>query len=347
MQELFSQINTLFQNNQILSTVAGGSVIVWLVSNIKTLWNRLVAAINALISFTIVNTYEDMRDYRVWDSQEIFNKFVSNTKVVWERTKNLDLSTCRGIVEGDFSSKQSSCSLAYGFSIRIMFGKLVFCNRSIDRQQKITVTTTLRVFFASKQKFMKTLTNYILAELNERISTRNKRDQIVVFSGDSFGRKYKRSMDTLFTNNNEHYQLLDSIKDFIDKKEIYRKLSYPYSYSALLYGEPGCGKSSTILAIASTLDKDICYVNPSKMSLDKLLRVLNQHEGEIFVFEDIDAINTAVNSNRGKTSPNAMVGDGEYEQSFPAGSKRCMALPCVNVVCEDEEEANGAEQDDA
>lgn len=61
MNELFSQLNSLVQNNQILSTVAGGSVIVWLVSNIKTIFSRLVEALTALISFRIINTYEDSR----------------------------------------------------------------------------------------------------------------------------------------------------------------------------------------------------------------------------------------------------------------------------------------------
>lgn len=61
MHELLSNLNNLCQQNQILSTVAGGSVIVWMVSNIKMIWNRLVNGITALISFRIVNVYEDNR----------------------------------------------------------------------------------------------------------------------------------------------------------------------------------------------------------------------------------------------------------------------------------------------
>ena len=249
MPDLFSQVNALFQNNQMLSTIAGGSVIVWCVSNIKSLWGRLVSGVTTLISFTIVNTYEDTRSYEITEPQDIFNMFVANTKVLWERDKNLDLSSS-AVLSALKHGDEVRYSLAYGFSIRIMFGKLVFCYRSIDRNQKITVNTTLRVFFASKKKFMKTLMDYIDAEWMKRLEEKEKRDTIKVRSSNSYGRKYKRLMDTLFTNNDEHYQLLNSIKDFIDKKDIYRKLSYPYSYSALLYGEPGCGKTSTILAIA-------------------------------------------------------------------------------------------------
>ena len=66
MGSIISQLNTLFQNNQILSTIAGGSMVVWLVTNIKNIWNKLIWAITALISFRIVNTYEDNRGGGGW-----------------------------------------------------------------------------------------------------------------------------------------------------------------------------------------------------------------------------------------------------------------------------------------
>ncbi len=38
-----------------------GGAIVWLFSNIKTIWSMIVNAINVCISFNIYNTYEDNR----------------------------------------------------------------------------------------------------------------------------------------------------------------------------------------------------------------------------------------------------------------------------------------------
>ena len=163
INDLLPQINTLVQNNQILSTVAGGSLIVWLVSNIKTIFTKIVEGITALISFTIVNTYEDKRNASsgfMTSSQKFFNRFLSSTKVVWERMQNLDLSSANSLMYDSEGKLVKGCesnvdALTYGFSIRIIFGKMVFVMRRIERSQKITVTTSLRVFFASKKKCRK------------------------------------------------------------------------------------------------------------------------------------------------------------------------------------------------
>ena len=93
----------------------------------------------------------------------------------------------------------------------------------------------------------------------------------------------------------------------------YRKLAYPYSYSALLYGKPGCGKSSTILAVASALNKDIIYVNLAKITLEKLIGRLNSAHEDIVVFEDIDALTTPIGSSRNEA--------GEDHSSMNAGAK--------------------------
>ena len=167
------------------------------------------------------------------------------------------------------------------------------------RSQKITVSTTLRVYFARKKKFMQKLTDYINESRQARQIQTKTRQDVRVYNGTGYrGTKCKRPMDSIFTNHDEHYMLLDAIKTFYENKEKYIRLSYPYSFSALLYGKPGCGKSSTILAIASALNKDICYVNLSKISLNYLLERLNGGGGEIVVFEDIDALSTAVSERR-------------------------------------------------
>ena len=328
MQSLIEQLNNLFQQNQVLSTVAGGSVIVWLVSNIKMIWNKFVWAVTSLISFQIVNIYEDNRGggggWSVTDAQCAFNEFVCSTKPIWERTKNLDLSRGNYCMEDDVKVGKDISDLAYGFSIRLMFGKVVICNRSIEKSQKITVTTVLRVFFASKEKFMRELSSHLMKELEKKVADEKTRDYIKVYNGETaYGEKFKRSMDSIFTNNGEHYKLLESIQSFIENKDKYRKLAYPYSYSALLYGAPGCGKSSTILAIASALNKDITYVNLAKITMEKMLQRLNCSRGDIVVFEDIDALTTPVGTSRDAEKRGCVVAREEREVPKGAGREDC------------------------
>lgn len=318
MQSTLQDIVTVLQGNQILSTVAGGSVIVWVVSNLKAIWKNIVMGFTALISFRIVNTYEDnrMNGSVVTTSQKMFDALVANSKVLWERTNHLDLSNHAyyGPKEPTEVGKRPSNieNLAYGFSIRLMFGKIVCCTREIEKQQKITVTTTLRVFFASKKRFMAKLIAKIEDDMEAEQIKKSSRDYVIVWNGEfQRSEKNKRSMESIFTNNNEHYHLLDAIKTFLDNKEKYKKLAYPYNFSALLYGDPGCGKSSCILAIASALNRNISYVNLSKTTIEKILASINSADGDIIVFEDIDALSTAVGASREKRDTNKE--DGEVQ----------------------------------
>ena len=159
------------------------------------------------------------------------------------------------------------------------------------------IQTDLQVFFARKKKFMKRLQDEIHAKQEELEQKSNDRTDIRVFYGSqSYGncsRKNKRSLDSIFTNNDEHMQLFDSIKKFIANKDVYKKLNYPYKFSALIYGQPGNGKSSTILAIASALNRDVEYINLATTNVVQLMDKLNSSTNDkIFVFEDIDALNS-------------------------------------------------------
>ena len=335
---MVEQIIQALQGNQVLSTVAGGSVIVWLMTNLKLFWGKTVEGIVALISFRVVNTYEDnsANGYTATDRQRAFNESVYATRAIWERNANFDLSSRAEITrsgDGVITTRKAGASaLAYGFSLRIMFGKLVACRREINNSQKITVTTTLRVFFASKRRFVERLSQHIEDICRERETRERDRDSILIYNGEcECGRKLKRSMDSIFTNNDEHVRLLESIQTFLSNRDKYVKLAYPYNYSALLYGDPGCGKSSTILAIASALNKNITYVNMAKITLEKLIARLNSAHGDICVFEDIDALTAPVAKSRDEKPE----GDDEDGEDKAAGGIRSFMSSLVGISLSD------------
>ena len=101
--------------------------------------------------------------------------------------------------------------------------------------------------------------------------------------------------------------------DFFSKnKEWYKKRGIPYTMGFLFYGAPGCGKTSTIKAIANHTQRHIVSVPLNKIKTAKeLLNVfynvrmnykdipLNQR---LYVLEDIDAADLKdVVGERGKT----------------------------------------------
>lgn len=221
--------------------------------------------------------------------QLVFNNFLIGTKPIWERTVNVDLSNAidvnnfdkdtnaTNVYESTFASvpsldgtgrMMSSAKMvnAYGFSIRLIFGKICFVNRSYKLDgQRVTLNTSIRVFFARKEKFMKKLEDTINEKVLENIQSNSASSYVMVWNSETFaGRKMKRSLDSIFTKDNVHRELYNSIKSFIDNKDIYKKLNYPYNYCGLLYGVPGSGKTSTILAIASELKRDVNYINLSQ-----------------------------------------------------------------------------------
>ena len=333
MGEFISNIQNVVQNNQILTTVAGGSIIVWLVSNIRMFIRSFINGVTALISFTITNYYEDNRgqDYLLFKKQIAFNDIITKSKALWERTKNLDLSTrdkCFDYNE-NYINLDNTPDLIYGFSIRWFLGKLCVVSRHIKNDaQKIIVTTDIRVFFANKKKFMNKLTSAIEEKKRQLMEDQKTKDFTYVNTIDSTSKKYNRNLNSIFTNNNEHIELFNDIKNFIENKDIYSNLNYPWKYSALIYGNPGCGKSSTILAIASELKRDIEYVNMTSVSSGRLVDIMSRCRGDsIFVFEDIDAISTGTSSNRTEDDPNANNGP------IPIGSDSgCICTSSISLA---------------
>ncbi|KAG2175197.1 hypothetical protein INT44_007685 [Umbelopsis vinacea] len=91
----------------------------------------------------------------------------------------------------------------------------------------------------------------------------------------------------------EHEELLSrSINSFETSKEFYGRIGSPWRMGILLYGCPGTGKTSLVFAIASTLKRDIYFMNLNNIDSDsELLSAFASIPCKsIVVFEDIDAM---------------------------------------------------------
>lgn len=106
-----------------------------------------------------------------------------------------------------------------------------------------------------------------------------------------------KTFDNLFFEQKELIiNRLTQYKD-IDR---YKRLGIPHTLGFLFYGEPGCGKTSCIKAIANYLDRSIITINLKHIkNIDELRELfLNDHVGNafcvqkkntrIYVFEEID-----------------------------------------------------------
>ncbi len=90
------------------------------------------------------------------------------------------------------------------------------------------------------------------------------------------------------------------LNNFKDNKDLYQKFGFPYKGGILLSGVPGCGKTSTIMAIGTYLNKDVYYLDLGQIKTNHELKLcidhinVNSQRGGIIIFEDIDCMTDIV-----------------------------------------------------
>lgn len=108
-----------------------------------------------------------------------------------------------------------------------------------------------------------------------------------------FGQPRKRRpISSVVLDKGVSNSILADCQEFIGSSKWYSDRGIPYRRGYLLYGPPGCGKSSFITALAGEIEFSICLLNLSERGLtdDRLNHLLNvAPEQSIILLEDIDA----------------------------------------------------------
>ena len=109
-----------------------------------------------------------------------------------------------------------------------------------------------------------------------------------------------KGIHTLYLQTSDYRKLFTSLDNFKNRKALLQELGFPLKLGILLHGLPGTGKSATILAIASYLQKDIFFVDLRSVKTNGDLKMIFDHiltmnlNGGILVFEDIDCATKTV-----------------------------------------------------
>lgn len=102
-----------------------------------------------------------------------------------------------------------------------------------------------------------------------------------------------RSLSSIILKEGVTDLIQKDLEEFIESKEWYKERGIPYRRGYLLYGPPGCGKTSFVKAIAGQVGYDIHELQLSSKSLnDESLNQLMSSISRkaILLFEDVDAI---------------------------------------------------------
>ncbi len=109
-----------------------------------------------------------------------------------------------------------------------------------------------------------------------------------------------KAFDTLYLKKDDEFRLKSILNSFSERKTTYKNLGLPFKFNCLLHGPPGTGKTSVIKAIASHLNKNMYYVDLSKIRTDSVLNQVYEKiyhtfsSGGIIVMEDVDAMSDVV-----------------------------------------------------
>ncbi|KAJ8687728.1 hypothetical protein QAD02_023522 [Eretmocerus hayati] len=105
--------------------------------------------------------------------------------------------------------------------------------------------------------------------------------------------KKQRPLESVILDVGIADRIVKDCQEFIENVSWYSDRGIPYRRGYLLYGPPGCGKSSFITALAGHMDRGICVLNLSDRHLsdDRLNHLLAiAPQQSIILLEDIDAV---------------------------------------------------------
>lgn len=218
------------------------------------------------------------------------------------RLKSMNINNCYSD-ESEYNSYKAKFLLPYNQTMKLKWNDHTFiitkniidalCGDSSSSHGKIPMITIATLSNSS------IIDNFIkdVQELQRQVQYQERliKNQIMTFDTENKIWKKKpikihKNFDNTFIKENDLKMIKKSLKYFKEKEKVYDERGTPYKKSFLLYGEPGCGKTSFIYAMARETDRNV-YVIPSVLTEDKMKSAISLiPDGSLVIAEEIDTI---------------------------------------------------------
>jgi chaperone BCS1 len=180
--------------------------------------------------------------------------------------------------------------------------KIVLSERELESKaggsgDAIQYSTVLKFLGIQKRKHLSKL----IAEAYKQYGPKKERRDVNLWKGSYF--EYatelpERSLKTVYSH--QAHAVLEDIKVFQRSRDFYKSRGIPYRKGYLFHGPPGTGKTSTCIALANELNRNLNIVNLSAVSGSGLTQALST-DNCIILFEDVDCVKAS--KDRDKESP--------------------------------------------
>lgn len=176
------------------------------------------------------------------------------------------------------------------------------CNKVIDDEIVRDYTKKPFIYIIGKNriKYMLNLEKYLSHQFSSKRDMHNLRTimniSCMTMTEQRADTILLRDLDSIEINKDDKNMISNSISKFISNTDMYRKLNISHKLGIMLYGEPGCGKTSMVRAIINEIDKtintcpNIYKVNCSDPDTLQKLNKINAYNLVILIFEEIDCI---------------------------------------------------------
>ena len=290
--QAFVEIQSQVKANPILTAFLGmwGATIVGYVFRKvpSKLWNTITCQLTT--SVTINNTGNWITSVAYVEFGNFFRKQKGSNlsrNYILEATYDSMPSTDR---EADFDGDRVSMGPGVGTHV-FLYNRRIFWIRKEEKesqgsgQQKYTLTVST---MGRSREPIDNLVNQILPKKNK--------DQLSVFNLNSD--KYwdltanitRRPMESVIMPSSTKQEITGQLDEFYSMEDWYASNGIAHKLVAMLYGKPGCGKTSLIRALASKYGANVYSLNLNEVSDRSLPVVLSRvPRGSFVLIEDFDS----------------------------------------------------------